>query len=324
MSWAVQDFLEQVLGSLNAQGYSVEVLTSPYPLGERVGTWRCGLASKQEGMPSSVILKRAGEDSPWRWQDWTCQYLLSDQPGLKGLGPEFFAADERIGYYLLEDLGLGADLGMALQHRDSRGRLAAGLLACALAGLHAGTFGREAVFAVLRERLPGSSPDRRAEQAEWRAQVEPALQRLRPGLAAELEPLLATLQDEMAEPAEFLTLTHGDWDACKVWYGDAGPRFLDFCNGGFRHALLDLVAWERRCAGHPAASETLWREYMQELDRLGAARGPRFIQAHARARAWMGLHRLAQGDDLAGGRHLLRLAVDEDELKPLQAVLDLL
>jgi hypothetical protein len=324
MTWTVQSFLGQVLASLNEQGYLVGALSEPRSLGGHGGAWRCALSSSVEGMPASVIIKRAGDDALWRWDDWAGQYFLSDLAGTRGLGPEFFAADERIGYYILEDLGLGTDLGLALGQSDSRGKLAAGLLACALAGLHAGTFGRERPYRSLRQRLPGRGPDRVAEQAAWTGRAASALDALRPGLAASLQGVLERLRIEMTDPSEFLCLTHGDWDASSVWYGDQGPRFLDFRQGAYRHALLDLAAWERRCLGNAPAHETLWREYLEELARLGAGRGPRFAEAHALARAWMGLEHLARGERSPAVQGLLRASSAEAGLEPLQAILEAL
>jgi hypothetical protein len=324
MSWAVQSFLDQVIASLNAQGYKVDALSEPRTLGDHGGAWRCALVSPMEGMPGSVVIKRAGDETPWRWDDWTGQYFISDLAGTRGLGPEFFAADEAIGFYVLEDLGLGSDLGNALLLDDSRSRLAAGLLACALAGLHAGTFGREKPYDFLRGRLPGTAPQRRLELPDWRRRVEAALEALRPGLGSDLLLPLTLIQDEMADPAEFLCLTHGDWTASSVWYGDVGPRLLDFRNGAFRHALQDLAAWEWRCAANTSARETLWREYLEELERLGAERGPRVDEALARARAWMALEHLARGEHSPAVQTLLREAAEEPGLGDLARAADLL
>ena len=324
MSWAVQEFLQSVLDNLVDQGYRIDSFSDPRELGEHGGAWRCSVQSPDEEMPGSIVIKRAYEGMAFRWQDWSCQYFITDQPGTRGLGPEFFAGDEGVGFYALEDLGLGADPGRALQYEDSRSRLAAGLLAGSLAGLHAGTFGRERQFGVLRERLPGGSPDRAKEQIVWRLAVEEALNGLEPGLAKALEPQLALLQDEMADPREFLVLTHGDWDARSLWYGDPGPRFLSFGNGAFRHALQDLAAWELRCLANAPAWDTLCKEYLAELERLGAERGPRTKQAHARARGWMGLWHLGQGRRIPGVKGLLELASQDPGMAPLSKVAGLL
>jgi hypothetical protein len=324
MTWAVEAFLQEVLESLLAQGYRIDSLGDPRELGSKGGAWRVALRSPDEGMPSSVVIKRAGPALAGRYQDWTCQYFLSDLVGTKGLGPEFFAADEGVGFYVLEDLGLGTDPGRVLAVPDSRSRLAAGLLACSLAGLHAGTFGRERTFALLRERLPGASPDRAAEQQAWRADVEAALNGLQAGLAADIAPVLGLLADEMRLPYEFLTLTAGDWEAKGLWYGDQGPRLLSLESGAYRHALLDLAAWELRCHGNEPAWETLDREYLSELDRLGADRGDRFGQALGRARAWMALWHLAAGTRAPGMQAMLALAAQDPELEALGRVISLL
>jgi hypothetical protein len=322
MSWAVETFLKEVLENLIEQGYSIDSLSDPRELGSHGGAWRCALESQDRAMPSSVVIKRAGPGYEWRYQDWACQYYLTDLPGTRGLGPEFFAADEGVGYYVLEDLGLGTDPGRPLSHPDSRSRLAAGLLACTLAGLHAGTFARERTFNLMRERLPGASPDRHAEQLPWRASVDQALNGLRAGLASDLGPVLDLLAGEMAQPYEFLTLTLGDWEAKGLWYGDQGPRLLSLEKAGFRHALLDLAAWEHRCHANAPAWETLKREYLTELSRLGADRGDRFDQALARARAWMALWHLGAGGP--GVQALLGLAATDPELEPLGRVIALL
>ncbi|HTB22235.1 MAG TPA: hypothetical protein VK914_05980 [bacterium] len=316
MTWVVRDFMRQVAENLNQQGYRVDALSDPRPLGKEGGVWRCDLRSPEAGMPPSVIVKQTGEAWPWRWQDWACQFFLSDLPGTRGLGPEFFAADQEIGYYILEDLGLGSDLGLAIARPDSRGLLAAGLMACSLAGLHAGSFGRARVFSMLRGNLPGHRP-MQDEQGPWRRGVDSTLASFPGGLAAGLAQVLDTLSAEMESPLEFLSLTHGDWHATNVWYGDQGPRLLDFRRGSFRHALLDLAAWEWRCGMHVAAAENLWREYKNELARLGADRGERFSEAHARARGWMGLWHLSHGERGPLVRRLLSQAAERPDLAPL-------
>jgi hypothetical protein len=324
MSWAVRDFIDMVVANLTAQGYRIDALEDPRPLGEHGVAWRCDVKSVEEGMPDSVVVKQTGPNWPWRWQDWACQYFLTDLPGTRGLGPEFFAADAQIGYYLLEDLGLGTDLGLAMARPDSRGRLAAGLMACSLAGLHAGTFGRENVFRDLRGQLPGLAPGRDEEQDDWRRAASGALDGLQAGLSEALGSVLDVVQEEMLDPAEFLSLTHGDWNASSVWYGDQGPRLLDFRDGGYRHSLLDLSAWEWRCGAHAGAAEGLWREYKGELERLGAERGDRFGQAHARARAWMALKRLSLGERTPEVQGLLVQAAGEKDLSALKDVANLL
>jgi hypothetical protein len=319
MPWVVEEFLEKVLASLNEQGYRVDFLREARPVGGEGGAWRVSMRSPDEGMPASVIIKRADPERPWRWDDWACQFFLSDLIATRGLGPEFFAADERVGYYILEDLGLGQDPGPVLLLEDSRGRLAAGLLSCALAGLHAGTWGRERPYGILRSRIPGQGPDRLAELKDWRARVDTALQVLGseiPGLNGALE----AVEGELADPQEFLTLTHGDWEARSLWYGDAGPRFLDFKRGAYRHALLDLAAWESRCSANPDASEILWREYNEEWARLGAERGERFMPAFACARAFIALQQLAQGQHTPAVQRFLRDASQEAGLQALAKV----
>jgi hypothetical protein len=197
-------------------------------------------------------------------------------------------------------------------------------MSCSLAGLHAGTFGRERVFSMLRGQLPGSMPGRGEEQDQWRGKVGAALEALKPGLAGDLGPVLQCLAGEMLDPGEFLCLTHGDWTASSVWYGDSGPRLLDFRNGSYRHALQDLSAWEWRCGVDSPAAVSLWREYKGELERLGADRGDRFGQAHARARAWVALHHLAQGERSTAVQSLLDLAADGDGLDSLKRVAEIL
>ena len=319
MAWMLEDFLSQVLAALNEQGYRIESLRDPRPLGTEGGAWRVAMRSPDEGMPSSVVIKQVDHERPWRWDDWICQYFLSDLAGTKGLGPEFFAADDRVGFYVLEDLGIGQDPAPVLLNEDSRARLAAGLLACSLAGLHAGTWGRERPYGLLRQRVGGEAPQRGVEVADWRLRVERSLIEL--GLA--LPPLseaLDLIQIELTDPGEFLTLTHGDWQARSLWYGDAGPRFLDFRNGAFRHALLDLAAWEARCYANQDAAEILWREYREEWARLGADRGERFLEARARAKAFIALEHLIHGEHQPWMQDFLKAAAEEAGLAPLALI----
>lgn len=321
MAWMVEEFLSQVLQALNEQGYRIEHLRDPRPLGTEGGAWRVAMKSPDEGMPGSVVIKQVDAERPWRWDDWICQYFLSDLAGTKGLGPEFFAADTAVGFYVLEDLGIGQDLGPVLLTGDSRARLAAGLLACSLAGLHAGTWGRERPYGLLRQRVPGEGAQRPTELAEWRSRVDKALK----GLGQPLEPVGAALDAihvELVDPGEFLTLTHGDWQARSLWYGDAGPRFLDFRNGAFRHALLDLAAWEARCWANQDAAEVLWREYREEWSRLGADRGERFLSARACAKAFIALEHLAHGEHQPWMQDFLKSAADEPGLSGLAQIAD--
>jgi hypothetical protein len=316
MAWMIESFLKDVLVNLNEQGYRIDALADPRPLGGEGGAWRVTLHSPEEAMPGSIILKQADSQRPWRWNDWACQYFLTDMPGTKGLGPEFFAGDEGLGFYVMEDLGLGQDLGSAMVQNDSRGHLAASLLACGLASLHAGTWGRERTYGLLRSRLPGQQPSRRDELTRWRAQVDEFL------IERQLDPLayraaLDAVQFELNEGHEFLALTHGDWDAKSVWYGDAGPRFLDFRGGAFRHALLDLAAWELPFGGNEAVAEVLWREYRDEWARLGADRGERFMEALAHARAFMALKHLMKGGMTPDVKRMLGQAAQEPGLEIL-------
>lgn len=321
MAWAVEEFLAQVLASLNEQGYRIDALKEPRPIGTEGGAWRVSLKSPDEGMPQSVVIKQADAERPWRWDDWICQYFLTDLAGTRGLGPEFFAGDERLGYYVLEDLGLGQDIGPVLLQEDSRSRLAAGLLSCALAGLHAGTWGREKPYNLLRARLTGESPNRVEELQEWREKAGAALVAL--GMAPEVcASALDKVQRELTDPGEFLALTHGDWKAQSVWYGDAGPRFLDFRHGAFRHALLDVAAWEARCWSNERTAESLWREYQEELARVGSDRAERFMEAYACARAFVGLGRLASGEHSATVQGLLKAASQEAGLEALAKIAD--
>ena len=311
-------YIQSVVENLQTQGYKVEDLEDPRPLGDHGGVWRCAVKSADEEMPAGVILKRTGPAWPWRWQDWSCLYFLSDFAGTRNLASEFYAADEGVGYYLLEDLGLGSDLGSAIQRPDSRGRLALSLLACNLAGLHAGTHGRERVFKTMRSRLPGPGPESDAEQLEWRHDAAKGVETLKDGLEARLAPALDRIQAAIADPGPFLALTHGDWGAVNVWYGDAGPRKLDFGNGNFRHALLDLTAWEARL-GLDSAGD-LWREYFGELERQGFGGLEGFGEAHAHARAWMALKLIAEGRRSDGVRDLLQAASRREGLEALAEV----
>jgi len=319
MAWMVEEFLASVMTALNGQGYRIESLRDPRPLGTEGGAWRVSLRSPDEAMPGSVVLKQVDAQQPWRWDDWICQYFLTDLAGTKGLGPEFFAADSDVGFYMLEDLGIGEDLGPVLLTTDSRGRLAAGLLACSLASLHAGTWGRERPFNLLRQRVAGEGAQRGVELGEWRVRIDKALSDLGQPLA-EVAGALDVIQMELADPGEFLTLTHGDWQARSLWYGDAGPRFLDFRNGAYRHCLLDLAAWEARCHANQDAAEVLWREYREEWARLGADRGERFLSARACAKAFMALEHLNHGEHQPWMQDFLKSAADEPGLSGLAKV----
>ncbi len=137
---------------------------------------------------------------------------------------------------------------------------------------------------------------------------------------ADLSGALSQVAQELANPQEFLTLTHGDWMAQSLWYGDAGPRFLDFRNGAYRHALLDLAAWEARCAANEPIADALWREYQEEWARLGAGRAERFLPALACARAFIALERLSKGEHSPVVQSLLLAAAEEPGLGALAGI----
>lgn len=316
MAIAIDEFLGEVVASLNGQGYRVDALEEPRALGTRNRAWRCGLRSPEKEMPRSVILLRASGASDY--QDWSCQYFLSDLAGTQGLGPEFFAADESVGFYLLEDLGLGGDLLQAIRLSDARAELAAELLACGLAGLHAGTWGRERPFNILRARLPGVGPDRRHEAEAWNALVRPWVQQRTEGLDAVLDDLLA----EQIDPAEFLCLTHGRLLAHRPFYGDQGPRFLSFQQGAYRHALLDVACWEMVPGWDPGQRDGFKARYRQELALLGAKWEDRFEASYARASAILSLEILAHaGDAPALALELLANSAKGEGLSPLSRLM---
>lgn len=291
MSKSLLDYLSDVTASLRSQGYRVDSLDEPRPLGTRGRAWRCALKSPDAEMPKSVILLRA-KGAP-DYQDWACQYFLSDLAGTRGLSPEFFAADESIGYYVLEDLGLGGDVLQAMRLGDSRGELAAELVACGLAGMHAGTWGRERPFNILRGRLPGAGLDRRKEVQAWDAHVRPWVRQR----AEALDPLLDELKSEHLDPAEFLCLTHGRLLEQGLWYGDQGPRLFGFQQGCYRHALLDVACWELLPGWDPAQREGFKARYRQELALLGAKWEDRFDASYWRSAAYLALNILAKGGD---------------------------
>lgn len=315
----LQVFLLEAAAGLSAQGFAVDALERPVALdGGKNRVLRVDLRSQDPSFPPTVVLKRVGEMDAEGLQDWACQFFLSDTPATRGIGPEFFAADPALGFFLMEDLGLGQDARQALRLEDSRGQLAASLLACCLASLHAGTWGREAAFDVIRRDLPSEPLSRQAEQRAWDEEISELLK----GLGLEQDPALAqallSVRQEYLDPAEYLCLTHGDLIDSPVWYGDAGPRLLDFRQGAYRHALLDLVSWAFVLGlDDPARMEKLRGDYLAELERLNPRWNARFEPAAARVLAWIALQRLARGLDPARDLAALLAAATEPGLEAL-------
>ena len=140
--------LQACLESLNRQGYKVDSMASRGVIHSAPGfvSLRCGLSSSVEGMPDTVRLTLLDPQGALcaAYTDWAALYFLSDLPLARGVAPEFFAADERQGWYLTEDV-------QVLRQVDPDEA------ASLLAKLHAATWGRARVWTQLRERLPLSS-----------------------------------------------------------------------------------------------------------------------------------------------------------------------
>ncbi len=318
----LMDFLENAAASLRGQGFTIDAFERPAALDSgKNRVLRVELISPDPSFPGSVVLKRVADSDTEGMQDWACQFFLSDTPATRGVGPEFFSADPALGFFLMEDLGLGQDARAALNQDDSRGSLAASLLACNLASLHAGTWGREAAFNVIRADLLGAPVDRKDEQRVWDLDVQALLERVGLGADPSVATVIQELRSEYLDPAEYLCLTHGDLMDGSVWYGDAGPRLLNFKRGAYRHALVDLVGWAF-VLGPKAVEqmEKLRSDYLQEIERLNARWSDRFEVAAARILAWLALGRLARGLDLPRARAALLAAATEPDLQSLAKV----
>jgi len=210
------------------------------------------------------------------FNDWAGLQFLNEVACDTLIVPRFYAASRATSacpadLIVMEDLKTKKDLGSVLKGKDPRKAEEALLLwAGALGKLHACTMGKEAMFRGIREAIAPRRPSwgwvphwqRNHDAYEKLVQTLPeevrqagfasfhwmrlVLQQAADALsltipraaAAELEIVIQAL----SAPGPFLAYTHGDpcpGGNCLVTGNVA--RLIDFENGDYRHALLDIV-----------------------------------------------------------------------------------
>ncbi|HZO73032.1 MAG TPA: hypothetical protein VFB60_12595 [Ktedonobacteraceae bacterium] len=210
------------------------------------------------------------------FNDWAGLQFLNEVASDTLIVPRFYAArratpDCPADLLVMEDLKTKKDLGSVLKGKDPRQAEEALLLWAAVLGrLHASTMGKEAKFRDIREAIAPHRPSwgwvphwqRNHETYEKLVQTLPEEVRqagfasfhwmrfvlrqaadalsltISRAAAADLETVIQALY----APGPFLAYTHGD--PCPggncLMTGNVA-RLIDFENGDYRHALLDIV-----------------------------------------------------------------------------------
>jgi phosphotransferase family enzyme len=224
-------------------------------------TFRCEVRGDGERSPRSVIVKRvrllgsqrydpSDTDPPspaFRlFNDWAGLEFLS---GLaeERLAPRLIAADRKLGYLVMEDVGQD-DLGNVLQQGNlGRAETAAHQLASTLGRIHVASLGRRSDFEAIRNRLGPQPPQRHKLPCteEWFAKMSSDL--LTDLAALRVEPLpgfeseLAEVAAAISQPGPFLAYTHGDPCPDNLRLADSEAVLIDFEFGRFRHVMTDAV-----------------------------------------------------------------------------------
>jgi hypothetical protein len=306
---AAEGYLEVARGLLEVRLERPVGLSSVQRLsGERRRNLVLRLGLSGQGVPSSVILKRAEmggavDEATWNRNrfacDWAGAQFLTELGG--SLAPRFFGGSAAQHFILLEDLG-ETHTSLVEPLLEGPPARAAALLeryAMLLGRLHAGSYGHLARYAALLDEVqPGLSPVWLSDFRTDPPALTEALALLeqhgggapRADLEAEVEGLRAELRRE-----DFLVYLRGDGCPDNVFDTPAGLRLIDFEFGRYGHALLDAcyprmsmpTCW---CAGRLPLEqvEAFEAVYRRELARrCPAARdGERFQRALAAACAF--------------------------------------
>lgn len=179
--------------------------------------------------------------------EWASLKLLAEiAPGATG-APRIIAGDADTGLLLIEDIGAGEDLAIRLLLGDSAG-VADDLTALArlLGRMHAATSGTEEAFLALRRALGASNTPNRSAEArrvvDWGRQAVEACRGIGLGVDAGVADEVRGLAEAVERPGRLLVFSHGDICPDNLLRGDAGPRLIDFEQGRYRHAALDVAA----------------------------------------------------------------------------------
>jgi hypothetical protein len=234
--------------------------------------YRFVIADAPEGMPASVIVKKAQAEpgipiNPDSAEGNPAQPLLEEWAGLAflntvlpdtGLVPRFYGGDRAACLIVSEDLGEGSSLVDSLQGTDPEyARECLTLHAQAVAELHAHTQGHEARYWQIREALgPRGVPrdwkrygnlldtqgwgDLRALQAELQTGFQQIGQQVPTAFWDEYAALIAVLEN----PSPFRTYVHNDSCPDNTFLAPEQPgrlRLIDFERGGYHLCFLDAV-----------------------------------------------------------------------------------
>ncbi|GHO88930.1 phosphotransferase [Dictyobacter formicarum] len=215
---------------------------------QRSRVYRCSLLEGPALLAPGVIIKQASEPDgtplPQANQlflnEWASlqfiQALSPEQP----LAPRFYAGDQNLSMFVMEDLGPGQQLNQILLGHD--GALAAAALldyAGVHGRLHALSIGKQAEYTAIRAAL-GQREESRYFSFDWlQAQIEKIVTTLNvqpePGVDQELQ----TLQAALTNPGPFLAFMQGDACPDNIIQTPQGVRMIDFEGGMYTHALLE-------------------------------------------------------------------------------------
>ncbi|MBA3528910.1 MAG: hypothetical protein H0T91_06320 [Propionibacteriaceae bacterium] len=229
-------------------------------LGDYPWLARLQLSGWSEG--TSVIVKTQRPADHWRGSDTTIReraaLRLLERVGLRS-APRLVAADEELGFVVLEDLGAGPALEDVLLGADREAAVQAFLAhAAALAEMQAATMGCSDLFYA---QLDGTEVDANLDRVC--VQVMPFRQRwarlrsltdARPELpnADKAEPDIGRMLSWLDGAGPLLALSNGDFMPQNSRLGALGVRLLDFEGAAFQHALLDATHLRIPYAAAPA------------------------------------------------------------------------
>ncbi len=225
----------------------------PLDASPRSTVYRYAVDEGPHGIPSSVIVKRAGGagetydpdaadgPAPRLFNEWAGLQFLDHLSGAHSPAARFYGGDRAAGLVVLEDLGTSAHLdGILLGDNPTAAEDALIDLATTLGRMHALTIGKDQAYHQIRAALGPLEPA--IASYDWlaprfRAMADALGIAPQPGTEADLETLRAVLH----HPGPFLAYTHGD--ACPDNCLRVGNtvRLFDFEGGYLRHALIDGV-----------------------------------------------------------------------------------
>jgi hypothetical protein len=245
------------------------------------GVCRFALRKGSSVLGQSIIVKKLLGDADigemQRYPELAYLYC-NDRTGLQflnqmspGICPQLYTADDKQGFMVMEYLNDSQRVlpgpGNSLQHQDLV--VEWGML---LGKLHAGTRGKQLIYDAMRDELAPRQPnhvawgwvrslDREAahyhslqehlpadmqrmgfQSFRWMSfELAQATSALQLSFSEQARTELEIARQALSDPGPFLAYTHGDPWSSDWLMTDNGAKLVDFENGDYRHAFIDLV-----------------------------------------------------------------------------------